>query len=252
MSRNTLRYWLADAICQKFDICQLWLATGEEPRQGYVSFPPEEGLGIMKKEVFSAAFRRLLEHRIRLRVRENQARVQSAFAEADAIVQDRQSENFAYNLAMAFFSLVPPHLRQEFYGRMAGAASSFLQSHHGQINPLAESEKKKLTNVSEVRSLAGVKSPMKDLLSRLAHATRARGKKAALAKLLTIPASSISDWLDGRYEPSGEVTLRLLEWVTEEEARQQNAPDGGKNTVKGKTRSKESADEHQKSGPGKP
>jgi hypothetical protein len=108
--------------------------------------------------------------------------------------------------------------------------------------------KKKLTKDSEISSFDGVKSPMKVLLNRLAKATQARGKKAALAKLLKISASNVSDWLDGKYEPSGEVTLRLLDWVTAEEANQQKTPGSATNTDRSKTRSTSSKNEIKNSG----
>jgi transcriptional regulator with XRE-family HTH domain len=87
---------------------------------------------------------------------------------------------------------------------------------------------------------------MKDLLARLAQATKARGKKAALAKFLKIPASRISEWLHGSYEPSGEITLRLLEWVQAGEAAQQKSPGDVTSAAKGKTRSTQSNYEKEK------
>jgi transcriptional regulator with XRE-family HTH domain len=109
-------------------------------------------------------------------------------------------------------------------------------------------EKKPLTEHSQYENIGGVKSPMKVLLGRVALATKARGKKAALAKFLKVDPPRVSDWLRGRYEPSGEVALRLLEWVEAEEA-QQKTPGGAQDAAKGKTRSIHSKDETNKSGP---
>jgi transcriptional regulator with XRE-family HTH domain len=63
-------------------------------------------------------------------------------------------------------------------------------------------------------------SSMEILLGRVSKAVAARGKKAALAKFLNVSPSRVSDWLHGNGEPTGKITLRLLEWVTAEEAEQ--------------------------------
>lgn len=89
------------------------------------------------------------------------------------------------------------------------------------------------------------------LLQRVAKATRAFGSRAALARELGIEKQHLNSWLTGRFMPSGEQALRLLEWVTEEEVKQkQETPAGAINTRRGKqTRRKESRDENLKSGP---
>lgn len=46
------------------------------------------------------------------------------------------------------------------------------------------------------------------------------GSKGALAKWLKVPPPRVSEWLNGVYQPSAETTLRLLEWVTAQEAKQ--------------------------------
>jgi transcriptional regulator with XRE-family HTH domain len=114
------------------------------------------------------------------------------------------------------------------------------------LRAIEADSKKGLTEHSEVRKVVGMESPMKDLLARLAQATKARGKKAALAKFLKIPASRISEWLHGSYEPSGEITLRLLEWVQAGEAAQQKSPGDVTSAAKGKTRSTQSNYEKEK------
>lgn len=99
------------------------------------------------------------------------------------------------------------------------------------------SENNSLTYILPKGNVASVKSPLKDLLRRLALATVERGKKATLARFLDVAPARISEWIHGAKEPSGEVTLRLLEWVAAEEAQQKNTPAGATNVVKGKTRS---------------
>jgi hypothetical protein len=62
----------------------------------------------------------------------------------------------------------------------------------------------------------------------LKRATQPRGKKTELAQFLEtrlrrpVPLPRVSEWLSGSVEPSGSVTLVLLEWVTAEEAKQKS------------------------------
>ncbi|MBI5384449.1 MAG: helix-turn-helix transcriptional regulator [Verrucomicrobia bacterium] len=62
------------------------------------------------------------------------------------------------------------------------------------------------------------------LLERLNQATAARGQKMALAQTLGVPPARVSEWLSGKKEPGGAVTLRLLDWVEEWERQQQESP----------------------------
>jgi len=102
--------------------------------------------------------------------------------------------------------------------------------------PCAADEKKKLTDSSLKGILRGVKSPLQVLLARVARATAAqRGKQAALAAFLKVSPSRVSEWVRGVKEPGGDYALRLLSWVTAEEA-QQKTPGGAENAAKGKTR----------------
>jgi transcriptional regulator with XRE-family HTH domain len=91
-----------------------------------------------------------------------------------------------------------------------------------------------------------VKSPLQVLLARVAQATDERGKQASLASFLKVSPARVSEWVRGVKEPGGEYTLRLLEWVTAEEA-QQKSLGGAENAAKGKTRL--SKEHHEKSGP---
>jgi DNA-binding transcriptional regulator YiaG len=40
-----------------------------------------------------------------------------------------------------------------------------------------------------------------------------------LADNLGVSLSMLSDWLRGRFEPGGEITLRMLKWVERSEAK---------------------------------
>lgn len=76
-------------------------------------------------------------------------------------------------------------------------------------------ERKLLTHTSELRNIPAMQ--MRELLSKVRRLTLARGMKAKLAAALAVPLPRISEWLSGKYEPSGETTLRLLHWVEQQE-----------------------------------
>jgi len=64
------------------------------------------------------------------------------------------------------------------------------------------------------------------LMHRIQKLTKAFGAKANLAKEIGVIPQQLNDWLSGSTEPGGEVTLRLLEWAAEEEAKQKCAGRG--------------------------
>jgi transcriptional regulator with XRE-family HTH domain len=57
------------------------------------------------------------------------------------------------------------------------------------------------------------------LLKRVAKATRQRGARTRLAEHLEISTSLLAHYLSGASAPSAEIALRLLEWVTDAEAK---------------------------------
>ena len=59
------------------------------------------------------------------------------------------------------------------------------------------------------------------LMKRIRARLKQRGSLQRLADHLGVVQPTLSDWLRGRYEPGGEVTLKLQEWVIAAEARNQ-------------------------------
>ncbi len=72
-----------------------------------------------------------------------------------------------------------------------------------------------LTQDSENRNKSSMQ--MRELLERVRALTSAGGMKAKLASDLDVPLPRVSEWLSGKYQPNGETTLRLLQWVQEQE-----------------------------------
>jgi transcriptional regulator with XRE-family HTH domain len=75
-----------------------------------------------------------------------------------------------------------------------------------------------LTDTATSENLpVNVKAQLPSLRDRLNHATKETGKMSALAEYLGVPLASVSRWLSGKREPGGEITLKLLHWVEQQE-----------------------------------
>jgi len=253
--RTPLRFWLADRICEKFNISQQWLATGRDPVSGYVVIPQDLLIQTAPRSLFSAAFDDRLGHFVQERIQQTQALARAIAAKADAsgkILEDR-----LYNLALCWFQRIPPHLYQEYFSVLMAASSAFFQQHRGQFAPgvwppprlprpqeLENTEKKLLPEVTASDNVLPVKQTMANLLERLNTATSQRGTKSKLAKAMGVPLANVSQWLSGVREPGGETTLRLLEWVRAEEA-EQKSPDSATTPAGQKTQVRKSGYEKQ-------
>lgn len=218
--RNPLRFWLADRICEKFETCQQWLESGDEPARGYVRLPSEIGLEIKPNELFSSAWERRVGHFVKERVRKMQAMKEIIASRPDA--PEKILENRLYYLTHVACDRIPPELYNDYFDRLMAQTSAFVQSLPAQPSkiPMLSTGKKSemdLTYVSETVNNVDVKPKLPKLLERLKVATIQRGKKSELAKFLGVSLVQVSQWLTGDREPGGETTLRLLHWVEQQE-----------------------------------
>lgn len=81
---------------------------------------------------------------------------------------------------------------------------------------------KVLTESSEFRNTSSVtKKPrtLQWLIRELKRLTEPSGMKAKLAEYLKVPPARVSEWLSEKYIPSGDMTLRMLNWVENPEER---------------------------------
>jgi transcriptional regulator with XRE-family HTH domain len=85
-----------------------------------------------------------------------------------------------------------------------------------------ETNSRVLTDITESRNVAAMRSPLAQLIGRVRKITAQKGMKASLAKFLDVPAPRVSEWLREKnpVEPGGETTLRLLKWVEQQEPQQ--------------------------------
>jgi transcriptional regulator with XRE-family HTH domain len=109
--------------------------------------------------------------------------------------------------------------------------------------------KEVLTDVVANDNIGAMQDQMQRLRYRLTKATAARGQKAALAKCLGVSLSSLWTWLSGKREPGGETTLRLLQWVEQQERQQNKSPGSATTPPEPKTQSKASNEKKPKSSP---
>ena len=82
---------------------------------------------------------------------------------------------------------------------------------------LQTSAKKNLTSITLKGNNAGVQSEIQKLVNQLKRVTAAKGKKAELSRFMGVAPARISEWLSGEKKPGGEYTLRLLNWVEQQE-----------------------------------
>lgn len=243
--RVPLRYEVFSAITKRFFLHPYWLATGKTSPRANEPFDDSKWT-INPKDRFIAVFDSVLELPLT---------DESYNAEVEVLGSVRRLElwlEFARTKKdiSLFKRLIP--VVQKFLADVddslgvSEGVDKLVSKYHRADDEAEALSKKTLTDTSEKRNIGGVKSPMKDLLHRVALVTRERGKKLVLAKFLKVNQSRVSEWLRGKNEPGGDVALRLAEWVAAEEAKQENAPGSATNTAKGKTRSTQSDHEQGK------
>lgn len=74
---------------------------------------------------------------------------------------------------------------------------------------------------SEYCNTNDVQSELCQLLEQVRSLTKPKGMKAKLARDLGVPKPRVSEWLAGKYQPSGEIALRIQKWVAHHEKQNQ-------------------------------
>lgn len=119
------------------------------------------------------------------------------------------------------------------------------------VRPLSaedfEDPKNVLTEITLKSNQSAMSNPLSKLTTRLKRVTQPRGKKAELAVFMGVKYPRISEWLSGRKEPGGNATLRLLEWVAAQEAKQTKSPGDVEASPERATRRRKSSYEKSKS-----
>lgn len=133
-----------------------------------------------------------------------------------------------------FETMSTPEGREAFkqtFNQLFPGANTVLATHE-------EIAKQVLTDVVPKDNIDAMQEQMQRLRDRLRRATEVRGQKAALARWLGVSMSSVSTWLAGAKKPSGETTLRLLQWVEQQERQKNKSADSVSAPPAPKTQSK--------------
>jgi transcriptional regulator with XRE-family HTH domain len=197
--RVPLKFWLGERFCAQLGISQSWLATGEPPQRSYMHpdvrlydpRPREDAL-------FSDVYHRFIAGEL--------SKLWEQWAELEKLHANP-----------------PPRLRSEMLD-YCGKLDALARAIRRRLKAPSLDENILLTDASICAKLPPVKSQLDNLLADLNRLTKESGKKTELAEFLGAPLASVSRWLSGEREPGGETTLRLLEWVQAEEAKQPKGP----------------------------
>lgn len=243
--RVPLPYLFVSKFCRSFDINPAWLAEGKEPVYGGATLDPKLESEIRPRQLFSFIYddiiKPCLSDRMRVQSELEKAIAKQAFpGMAVEIIRGVGAVDTAAVLALISKTLsplvntLPPTLRMAFYRHIITAFYEFEKRHLEEItaftkhrkpatppNESVKVEKIVLTDAETSEKLAAVNHPLKKLLADLNQATSAPGQMSVLAKYLgektgaNVPLASVSRWLSGKREPSGEITLWMREWVTD-------------------------------------
>ena len=237
--RVPLRFWPGWRACKKLNINQRWLSTGELPSSPFFDLDlKEHQLNIAETALFSVVCRGRLHTDLELRS-ELAWSIGQYQSSGDAMTHDYGET--LIEIVKVFLSKIPEAERAgalaTLRGQMvAGAASDkivslaqlkVIRQRHAQAvgkntTPAGVQFANDKIDVDALVTLGesvSVKAQWPGLLERLKKATKARGVASALARELDVPLASVSRWLNGKREPSGDITLKLLRWVERQEAK---------------------------------
>lgn len=234
--RTPLRVWIADMISAKFGVSLVWLAEGRgrmNPCSGLICVIRPE---IKPGELLSRACTSELKSALRVNSLFSKFCLAASLTGVAGLTTGKNLERYILGLHHAIdesFQDLPHEGREKLLTVMVRALAGFAadrglgvedpgQSEHAH----SEGEKELLTDSSEFRiSSADMKSEMRKItlqkvLADVRLLVSARGMKARLAADLDVPQPRVSEWLAGKYKPSGQTALRLARWVELQQGRQ--------------------------------
>jgi len=83
--------------------------------------------------------------------------------------------------------------------------------------PVPQSPENDLTDDSLKSINEAVKPEIQKFIERVNRFASKPGARAELARTLDVAPARVSEWLNGKKEPGGAYTLRLLQWVEQQE-----------------------------------
>ncbi len=242
--RAPLRFSMAKFFCEKFDVNQRWLALGVKPVQPKFDVPMEYSFLVKPNSLYSAVFdgwldgqTKQIEDSLIEMVGEDNFRTGNF---DDAIFSHVRPGSEAPVQSLVFYvkkvvalqlNQLPDDLRLKYGNALLKATESFELKHSKRIAQTQSPAERKflvdtgglkenaLTETSKASKLVGevkIAPQWPTLKKRLQKATREIGAKPALAKILNVDPTQISQWLSesqSAREPGGDYALRMLKWV---------------------------------------
>jgi transcriptional regulator with XRE-family HTH domain len=214
--RCPVRFFLGDMVCQRLKLNQQWLAAGDGETFGYVDIPADIRARFGPTATFSTAYDSTLAGIIEAVKDEDRETEKQIITDMGPGKPGRdQFEKYLRVLSTAFIDKLPLTQYKRYFEALMEASNDFLNNRgrNLELPAFAPTKKESVDTISEFRKPLVVKSELKQLLADVRRLTKAKGAKAQLAKKLDVPQSRLSEWLAGKYEPSGEIALRLRNWV---------------------------------------
>ena len=217
--RSPLRFGIASSLSRATGCNLHWLAEGTGPMKGSPPNPDIMAL-ISPRSLFSAAWKTTLKKA--LKPGEKFFGPSWDGMDESLSVGGASALEYSQEEITGYFKNLPPEFHWKFFDQITKACRDFEQMNRAkiiQLNACASSGKNNdLTDAATYKKLkADMKKQLPSLLERLNQATKETGKMSALADYLKVPLASVSRWLSGKREPGGETTLKMLQWVEQQE-----------------------------------
>lgn len=252
VGRVPIPYFVAQNFCYIFDVSQYWLAEGIGQAHPSIPFSQKIEGQICSDLLFSEAFSLYLFPSLSPQARKlfklgSHLGIRVKFAAPVGFSREERRKWMLEQEVHSAMNALPIELRADFCHEVLTASDHFFEKRRlkhkrlGLIRPrdwpknrpvpmtfmdspivtrkLAHDDlENHLTDSTSSKILPGeVKAQLPSLLERLNRATKETGKMSVLANFLKVPLASVSRWLSGIREPRGEITLKLLYWVEEQE-----------------------------------
>ncbi len=208
IGRVALRFLLGWRLCQWLDVNPLWVASGEGDMKRFIWMHYDRTLD---RELFSDVMSKIRISYSEWREIQSALEPRTYFEECLHLMTGNWQKTFGRARMSE---------QQKFLFYVAGASDEYVK----RMRIDRKGIKHYLGNVIAI-PLSWV-----ELRRRLRAATAPPGAKAALARQFEVSTAAVSQWLSGANAPAADTTLRLLEWVVAEEAKQQKASAGSAST----------------------
>jgi len=283
IGRVALKYGLAQEVLSFFNISALWLATGQGEMMPSVPLPAAADIGVSEGATFGQVFDDYLAPHLRpplaTEVRSGELFIPGFEVDvARSVKMDWVRVHF-----QDWFDELPDAALDKFYQEVLrhgkSLASKLGRDHWAKIlkrrrdraalKALRESQGSTAARPKPPESKTKCKLPVdkpgrpatigrvksgigswNSLLAELKALTVEPGSKANLARRFGVSRQAVNKWLSNESSPTADMTLRLLEWVQGEEAKQKRSP--GRAVTRPEPKAQFSQSKYEKPKPGRP